>query len=145
MSPLADNEHQSIVSRFTAIFLAILDPDRLGLAFAGVNVSDREEDWINNYREPDVAVFLEGTTARDMGTHWLGGPDLAIEILSLGDPAREKLDFYAKVHVRELLVVDRDPWRMEPCTRTCPPPTPPRSGLRPPRHGEALSSESPSP
>ena len=27
--------------------------------------------------------------------------------------AREKLEFYAKVNTRELLIVDRDPWALE--------------------------------
>ena len=48
-----------------------------------------------------------------MDTHWLGGPDFAVEILSPGDPAREKLDFYAKVNVRELLIIDRSPWQLD--------------------------------
>ena len=51
-------------------------------------------------------------SAEDCGTHWLGGPDLAIEIVSPGDRTLEKLDFYAKVSTRELLVVDRDPWQL---------------------------------
>jgi Uma2 family endonuclease len=113
VSPLANNEHQKLILRFTAMFQAVVDDAGLGQSFPGVNVSDREDDWTKNYREPDVAVFLEGTTARDMDTHWLGGPDFAIEIVSPNDRAREKLEFYAKVHVRELLVVDRDPWRIE--------------------------------
>ncbi len=112
VSPLANNEHQKLALRLAAILQVVVDDDRLGEAYPGVNVSDRE-DWTHNYREPDVAVFLEGTTARDMGTYWLGGPDFAIEILSEGDRAREKLDFYAKVRVRELLIVDRNPWRLE--------------------------------
>jgi Uma2 family endonuclease len=43
----------------------------------------------------------------------VGGPDLAIEILSEGDLARSKLDFYAKVNTRELLILDRDDWALE--------------------------------
>jgi Uma2 family endonuclease len=58
-------------------------------------------------------VFLSGTSARDLETHWLGGPDFAIEILSPDDRARDKLDFYGKVGVRELLVIDRAPWGLE--------------------------------
>jgi len=41
------------------------------------------------------------------------GPDFAIEIISPEDSSRDKLDFYAKVGVRELLIVDRAPWRLE--------------------------------
>jgi Uma2 family endonuclease len=113
VSPLANNEHQDLVSRLTGILFAALDEGRLGSTFAGVNVSDRADDWTVNYREPDVAVFLQGTTALNKGTYWLGGPDLVVEILSENDHGREKLAFYAKVGVRELLIVDRDPWRLE--------------------------------
>ena len=66
--------------------------------------------WKKNYRCPDVAVFLPGNPAEDRGTHWLGGPDFAVEVLSPDDRSRKKLDFYAKVGVRELLLVDRKPW-----------------------------------
>jgi Uma2 family endonuclease len=85
----------------------------LGKVRPNVNISDRDEGWTENYRGPDVAVFLHGTKAVNRKTHWVGGPDFAIEILSEGDRAREKLDFYAKVRVRELLLIDRDPWRLE--------------------------------
>lgn len=113
VSPLANNEHQRLALRLAAILLEVVDSDRLGESYAGVNVSDRVTGWKENYRQPDIAVFLEGTTAKDRKTHWLGGPDFAIEILSPGDRAREKLDFYAKVNVREALVIDRAPWRLE--------------------------------
>jgi len=81
--------------------------------FAGCNVSDREDGWIENYREPDVAVYLPGNPAKDCDTHWCGGPDLAVEIVSPHDRSRDKAPFYAKVGVREFLVVDRAPWTLE--------------------------------
>ncbi len=37
-----------------------------------------------------------------------GGPDVVIEIHSPGDETYEKLDFYAKVGVREVWIIDRD-------------------------------------
>jgi Uma2 family endonuclease len=76
-------------------------------------VSDIEDQWEHNYRSPDVVVYLNGTTARDFGTHWVGGPDFCVEIVSRNDRSRDKLDFYAKVGTRELLVVDRFPWGLE--------------------------------
>jgi Uma2 family endonuclease len=111
MSPLADDEHQGIQSKLVSVFQIVLgwDVD----VRAGVNVSDREEDWEHNYRCPDVAVFLPGTAARNCGTHWLGGPDFAVEILSPYDRSRDKIPFYAAVGVRELLLIDRNPWALE--------------------------------
>jgi Uma2 family endonuclease len=79
----------------------------------GCNVSDRDAGWMDNYREPDVAVYLASNPARDSSTHWVGGPDLAVEIVSPGENPRQKLDFYAKVNTREVLIVDRYPWAVE--------------------------------
>jgi Uma2 family endonuclease len=113
MAPIADNEHQNLAGRLTHAFLAILGPDTKAQVLPGTNVSDREDQWEHNYRCPDVAVFLPGTTARDLGTHWLGGPDLAVEIRSPGDRSLGKLSFYASIGVRELVVIDRQPWSVE--------------------------------
>jgi Uma2 family endonuclease len=113
MSPLANNEHQLIATRLSTILQVILNFGERGLVFAGVNVSDRHDDWKQNFRCPDVAVFLNGTAAINRESHWLGGPDFAVEVASRGDRAREKLEFYAKVNTREVLIVDRDPWALD--------------------------------
>lgn len=109
--PFPNDEHQEIATELCFVFRSILG--RSVKIRAGVNVSDREIDWKKNYRGPDVAVFLEGTTASNHETFWLGGPDFAVEVISQGDRSRKKLDFYAKVNVRELLLVDRYPWSLE--------------------------------
>ena len=106
MSPMADNEHQDLVTEFATIFRAVIDWKKLGRTLAGANVSDQHSDWTKNFRVPDVLVFLNGSKAEDRGTHWLGGPDFAIEVISSGDHALDKLEFYAQVRTRELLVVD---------------------------------------
>lgn len=113
MSPIAGDDHQRIVARFTFILESVIGIPGLGAVRAGVNVSDREDGWEHNYRVPDVAVRLNDGTARILETHWHGGPDFLIEILSAGDRARDKLDFYAAIGVREVLIVDRDPWSLE--------------------------------
>jgi Uma2 family endonuclease len=83
------------------------------LIYPSINISDRPDRWRKNFRCPDAAVFLPGNPAENRGAYWLGGPDFLIEILSPGDRARRKLPFYAKVGVREALIVDRNPWRLE--------------------------------
>jgi len=97
MSPLANVEHQQLVARLFGILQAVVDLAGLGESLPGVNVSDREEGWLQNYREPDVAVILPGNPARDCGTHWCGGPDFLVEVLSPNDPARDKRPFYAGI------------------------------------------------
>ena len=86
--------------------------------FPGVNVSDRRDDWALNYRCPDVAVFLPENPAEAFEMHYFGGPDLAVETVTDGDLTMEKLPFYASVGVRELWVLDRDPWRLGRFTLT---------------------------
>lgn len=111
--PLADNDHQDIVGGLTTVFQVVVGFRKLGRVQPGANVSDKAEDWKRNYRVPDVLVFLAGNPAVDKASHWLGGPDLAVEVVSRGDRSREKLDFYARTNVRELLCVDRHPWSLE--------------------------------
>jgi Uma2 family endonuclease len=113
MPPLADNEHQRMGLDLAIDIRNALGPDERIQIFAGCNVSDQPKRWRRNYRCPDVAVFLPGNPAEDRGSHWFGGPDFAIEILSPFDRSREKFGFYAKVGVRELLLVDRRPWQLE--------------------------------
>ena len=36
-----------------------------------------------------------------------------VEIRCRGDRTMQKLPFYASINVRELLIIDRDPWSME--------------------------------
>ena len=113
MAPLGDIEHQQLQTRLGTVFDIAVRWAGLGDVFTGVNVSDRERGWQHNYRIPDVAVVLKRSRARDCGTHLCGGPDFAVEIVSSGDRSRDKLDFYAGVGVRELLLIDRDPWAID--------------------------------
>jgi len=113
MPPYPNDEHQEIQAALVAILQTCVKWAGLGEVRPGVNVSDRIENWRENFRCPDVAVFLNGTAAKNLQTFWFGGPDFAVEIISIGDSTRDKLDFYADVRVRELLIIDRAPWKLE--------------------------------
>lgn len=111
--PITDNEHQEISSHLSFAFHQVVDWRKIGISYTTINVSDRNEDWLENFREPDLSVYLDGNPARDRDTHYQGGGDLIVEILTRGDRARKKLGFYAAVGVRECLVIDRRPWALE--------------------------------
>lgn len=113
MAPMPNHLHQLLVGRWTRVLDEIVTDAHLGVVLPGVNVSDRTEQWESNYRVPDIAVFLHSTAAVNCDTHWRGGPDFAIEVTSPDDRTREKLAFYAQVGTRELLIIDRAPWRLE--------------------------------
>ena len=113
VSPIIDIEHRDLVGTFTTALFRAVPKSKLNKIYMGVNVSDRNDDWEQNYRCPDVVVFLKGCLAEDRDTHYYGGPDFAVEIVNPHDRSREKFDFYAKVNTRELLIVDRYPWALE--------------------------------
>lgn len=104
-------EHFDVVKFLSRVFEWGVERDG-GRFDAGCAVSDRVERWIENFRQPDVSVFLSGNSADPHRTHWAGGPDLAVEVVSPGDRTYEKLGFYAAVGTRELLIIDRDPWAL---------------------------------
>lgn len=113
LMPNPNIEHQGIAGRLLMVLGPLIEWPGLGRVFPGVNVSDRTDDWTQNYRCPDVAVYLAGNPAVAKGAYWHGGPDFAVEIMSPDDRSRDKLGFYATVGVRELLLIDRDPWALE--------------------------------
>ncbi len=111
--PDPDNVHQDLVGELYFLLTLVITRVGLGRAYPGGNISDREDKWTSNYRVPDVTVFLNDNPAENRHTHWLGGPDLAVEVVSDNDKSRKKLDFYASVGTRELIIVDRAPWQLE--------------------------------
>jgi len=110
--PTAGVEHQQIVAELTAILVEVIGRTGLGKVFPGVNVSDRSEDWEQDYRCPDVAIRLENGRAEIRGAYLLGGPDFVTEVVSPDDQTYEKLPFYERVGTREVLVIDRRPWAL---------------------------------
>ena len=97
------------MSRLTHIFECVIGDIGLGHIRPGTNISDRNEGWKQNYRGLDVAVFLNNSTAINRRTLWQGGPDLAVEIANPRDQTWEKIEFYASVGTRELIIIDRVP------------------------------------
>jgi Uma2 family endonuclease len=55
-----------------------------------------------------MVVVLKNSRAIDCSTHFCGGPDFLVEIQSPGDDTEEKVPFYGKIGVRELLIIHRD-------------------------------------
>ncbi len=112
MTPLPNSEHQGIVARLVSILAEVVAWPGLGDVFPGVNLAGVAEDWQHDYRVPDVAVFLNDGPGENCDTHWRSGADFLVEITSPGDRTAEKLPFYGRLGVRELLVVEREPWRL---------------------------------
>ena len=106
--------HQEIAAKLWRILSEVIEDAGLGKASISINVTDREEGWIENHRCPDGAVILVGNPGRWIGEYevaFLGGPDLVVEVMSTGDATHEKLPFYASLGVREVLIVEQDTGR----------------------------------
>ncbi len=108
MPSLPSNVHQELVDDLGVIFHEVVKKEGHGKSYPGVNVSDRRTRWKDNYRCPDVAVVLRESQAVDCGTHFYLGPDFLVEIESPGDDTEDKVPFYSRVGVRELLIIQRD-------------------------------------
>jgi Putative restriction endonuclease len=113
MSPIANVEHQFVAGKIHIALDQAMNSKVGAIAYPAINISDRSTNWRKNFRCPDASVFLPGNPAKLMGAYWLGGPDFAVEVISPRDRSRKKLDFYTKVGVGELLLVDRKPWSLE--------------------------------
>jgi len=111
--PDPNNEHQRISAFFIGVFQACFGFTEIGDVEISPNLSDRIAKWEKNFRNPDLAYFSATNTAQDRGTFWYGGPDFLLEIVSPADMCRDKLPFYASIGTKEVLILDRDPWKLE--------------------------------
>lgn len=108
MAPLPDDEHQEIAARLVRILDETLGDTQGARVRGGVNLAARDApDWKQDFRVPDVALFLPDTGASNRDTHWQGSADFIVEITSPGDRSRDKVPFYEALGVVELLIVDQ--------------------------------------
>lgn len=110
MAPAPNNEHQELVFELGVVLRDMVVSSGLGKVLPGANVAGYAADWTQDYRCPDLAVFLDTTGASNLGTHWVGGPDLVVEVVSPFDRSREKLGFYERVGAKEVLLIERRRW-----------------------------------
>jgi Uma2 family endonuclease len=113
MAPAPSDEHQDIAGGLIEVFRTIIDRRRVGKTRPAINLAADPDDWEQDYRVPDLAVFLNDSPAICHGTFWSGPPDFLVEITSPFDKTRDKFDFYSRMGARELLIIDRDPWQLE--------------------------------
>lgn len=108
MPSMPNSDHQQLVDDLGDILTDVVKRTGRGKKFPGHNVSDRRTRWKQNYRIPDLLVLLKDGKAIDCKTHIFGGPDFVVEIESPGDDTEEKVPFYSKIGVREMLIIQRD-------------------------------------
>ena len=113
MAPAPAYEHQRIVTELVSFLAPLFKRHGRGVLAIGINVFN-ELSATPDYRIPDFTFLASGREdllARD-GVRG-GGPDAVIEIRSPDDETYDKLPFFARLGVREVIVVDRDSKRPE--------------------------------
>jgi Uma2 family endonuclease len=108
MAPAPFYDHQRIVMAVAMFLGGLCEQGGRGVLAIGINVFN-EASAAPDYRIPDFTFVRSGREhilARD-GIRG-GGPDAVIEIRSPDDETYEKLPFFARLGVREVLVIDRD-------------------------------------
>ena len=108
MPSMPNGDHQKLVDDLGDVLSEVVKRGGLGEKYPGLNISDRRKNWKQNYRIPDIVVVLNNSRAVNCGTHFFGGPEFLVEIESPGDDTEEKVPFYSKIGVRELLIIHRD-------------------------------------
>ena len=98
------NEHQRIGRDIVLVLAPLAEEAGLSLLYEA-GLFDPSAEGHSEYRVPDLVVFGE-SQASTRGVE--GGAALAVEIRSPGDETFEKLPFYGRVGVEEVLVIDRD-------------------------------------
>lgn len=113
MAPLPNYEHQNLVGDLFMILKELLGLQKLAEVLPGVNLAAQTGVWTEDYRCPDIAVFLRDTKAENCDTHWRGPADFLIEITSPGDRTHDKIAFYNRIGVHDVLIVNRETWPLE--------------------------------
>jgi Uma2 family endonuclease len=107
MAPVPNREHQDFAFAL-AMWLRLNWANPNGCrVHLEINIAE-EGTWPDNYRIPDLVLLTPARFHIDRNEYFDGGPDAVVEIHSPGDEAYEKLDFYAKVGVREVWIIERD-------------------------------------
>ena len=113
MAPAPAYEHQRIVMAIARFLGALCERHGRGVLALGINVFN-DASTVPDYRIPDFSFMAAGrrhVLARD-GVRG-GGPDAVIEIRSPDDETYEKLPFFARLGVRDVIVIDRDAKEVE--------------------------------
>lgn len=112
MSPIPSIEHQREERDLLFAFYVLIHQSGIGEVFHQVNVADPVKG-MDDYRVPDLCVVLPESQAKIERNYIAGGPDLVVEIHSPDDETYEKLQWYAKQGVKEVLVIHRDTRKVE--------------------------------
>lgn len=107
MVPPPSWEHQDISDALCEFLRAHCRRYRLGTVRSGAGVHDPECPD-KDYRIPDLTFVAVGNERVIQPRGVVGAADAVVEVRSPDDETYEKFSFYARLGVREVIVIDRD-------------------------------------
>ncbi|HKD36514.1 MAG TPA: Uma2 family endonuclease [Pirellulales bacterium] len=107
MAPSPNREHQALEYQLHRWLDDHWATPSGGRVYEQINVAGSGK-WTENYRIPDLVLLTPERFHIDRNEYFDGGPDAVIEIHGPGDESYEKLEFYSKLGVREVWIIDRD-------------------------------------
>jgi Uma2 family endonuclease len=107
MAPSPNREHQDLEWATETYLRTQWAPTHGARVYHNINVAS-VGGWPHDYRIPDVVLLTSSRFGIDRNEYFEGAPDLVVEIHSSGDESYEKLEFYARIGVPEVWIIDRD-------------------------------------
>jgi Uma2 family endonuclease len=113
MVPAPSYEHQDLLDGLIAFLRPLVKRRQRGIVVSGINIFG-ESSKGDDYRIPDLTFVARGreSIVKSDGVRG-GGPDAVFEVRSPQDESYEKLPFFAKLGVREIVIIHRDTKRPE--------------------------------
>ena len=112
MAPSPNRDHQDIEGALESWLRQHWATPTGCRVYHQINVAEAGT-WPDNYRIPDLVLLSPARFHVDRNEYFDGAPDAVVEIHSPDDEAYEKFDFYAKIGVREVWIIERDTKRPE--------------------------------
>jgi Uma2 family endonuclease len=113
MPPLPNRDHQDLEGAMETWLRHFWVPASGGKVFHQINLA-RPGGWPDkDYRIPDLLLMTPDRFHIDENEYFEGAPAVVVEIRSPNDETYEKLDFYARLGVPEVWIIDRDSRRPE--------------------------------
>jgi Uma2 family endonuclease len=107
MPPMQNREHQELEWTMETYLRLRWARPRKAKVYHNINVAS-PGGWPNDYRIPDLVLVSPERFGIDRNEYFEGAPDVVIEIRSPGDETYGKLEFYSRLGVPEVWVIDRD-------------------------------------
>lgn len=112
MVPAPFWKHQDMLAELLQFLRGESKRRSSGVVVGGAGVHD-PADPIHNFRIPDLSFVARGNEQVIQERGIVGAADAVLEVRSPDDETYEKLPFFAKLGVREVVVIDRDTRRPE--------------------------------